>query len=97
MTVRHVMQHFLMPLRSKHTTQEETVCVVDIFSNIELIARMHKDLYRGLEELQEDWPLVCGVGQLFLAMVRRLHRPRWCMCSIKPRLTNGRMVNGVAP
>jgi hypothetical protein len=46
--------------------------VVDIFSNIELIARMHKDLYHGLEELQEDWPLICGVGQVFLAMVHAL-------------------------
>ena len=50
---------------------EEMQDVVAIFSNIEEIVQVHQQIYAGMIELQTtSWPLIDGLGRLFLHHAR---------------------------
>lgn len=65
--LKRTIQEFLLPLRSKATDSEELKDVVAIFCNIETIVEVHEKLYQGLLKIQDEcWPVVQGLGHLFL-------------------------------
>lgn len=66
--LNRTIQEFLLPLRSKAADSvAELQDVIAIFCNIETIVEVHEKLYKGLLEIQEEcWPVVQGLGHLFL-------------------------------
>lgn len=62
-----IIQEYLIPLRSKTTDAEELKDIIAIFSNIETIVEVHQKLFKGLLHIQDEfWPVVKGLGHLFL-------------------------------
>ena len=66
--LKEAVQEYLLPLRGKACgISEELQDVIAIFCNIEAIADVHQNLYKGLLDIQENsWPCVIGLGRLFL-------------------------------
>ena len=46
--------------------------MIDIFSNIESIAAIHKSMLKSMKEVKDggDWPLIDGIGRIFMEAVR---------------------------
>lgn len=61
-----ISTEYLSPLRTRALSQEETMKVVDLFANIEQITSNHNELFADLDALLAEWPLVTGVGRVFL-------------------------------
>jgi len=59
-----LIHDFMIPMR--HNGVAEPHECANIFSNIEVLAEEHRQLYRSLQELGDTWPFIGNVGAIFL-------------------------------